>query len=92
MDSLVDNKRVLAVIPARGGSKRIPKKNILNFNGKPMIAWTIESAIKSEIFTDIIVSTDDKEIAEISKLFGAKIHNRKKFTDDYCSRTMLGWW
>jgi CMP-N-acetylneuraminic acid synthetase len=60
----------LAVIPARGGSKRLPKKNILSLCGKPLIAWTIEAAKKSKYITDIIVSTDDKEIAEISKMYG----------------------
>lgn len=63
----------LAIIPARGGSKRIPRKNIKNFHGKPIIAYTIESAINSKLFDEIMVSTDDKEIAEIAKKYGAKI-------------------
>lgn len=63
----------LAVIPARGGSKRIPRKNIKIFHGKPMIAWSIEAAIKSNCFDRIIVSTDDEEIAAISKEYGAEI-------------------
>ena len=71
MDYLVD-KRV-AIIPARGGSKRIPQKNILDFFGKPMIAWTIESALKSKMFDSVIVSTDDEEIAEISRDYGAEV-------------------
>ena len=54
----------LCVIPARGGSKRIPRKNIKPFCGKPMIAWSIEAAIKSNCFDKIIVSTDDDEIAD----------------------------
>ena len=58
-----------AIIPARGGSKRIPKKNIIDFCGKPMIAWSIEAAKKSECFDRIIISTDDDEIAEISIKF-----------------------
>ena len=63
----------VAIIPARGGSKRLPRKNIKLFNGKPLIAWSISTAIKSEIFDRIIVSTDDHEIAEISKNCGAEI-------------------
>ena len=59
-------KRRIAIIPARGGSKRISKKNIINFNGQPMIAWTIRAAQQSELFERIIVSTDDPEISEIS--------------------------
>lgn len=63
----------IAIIPARGGSKRLPRKNIKLFNGKPLIAWSISTAIKSEIFDRIIVSTDDHEIAEISRDCGAEI-------------------
>ena len=62
----------IAVIPARGGSKRIPRKNIKSFNGKPMIAWSIEAAKSSGLFERIIVSTDDTEIAEVSKQCGAE--------------------
>ena len=63
----------IAIITARGGSKRIPRKNIKEFMGKPMIAYAIESAIKSEVFDEIMVSTDDIEIAEIAKKYGAKV-------------------
>lgn len=63
----------LCVIPARGGSKRIPRKNIKSFNGKPMIAWSIEAAKASGLFNSIIVSTDDAEIAEIAKQWGADV-------------------
>lgn len=63
----------LAVIPARGGSKRIPRKNIKLFGGKPMIAWSIEAAIASECFDRIMVSTDDEEIAAIAKSLGAEV-------------------
>jgi pseudaminic acid cytidylyltransferase len=63
----------IAVIPARGGSKRIPRKNIKDFCGKPMIAWTISIAKDSGLFEHIIVSTDDEEIAEIAQQAGAKI-------------------
>jgi pseudaminic acid cytidylyltransferase len=63
----------LAVIPARGGSKRIPRKNIKPLHGKPMIAYTIEAALQSGVFEKVVVSTDDAEIAEISKHYGAKV-------------------
>jgi len=63
----------LAVIPARGGSKRIPRKNIKPFCGKPMIAWSIEAAIKSGCFDRIIVSTDDEEIADVARNHGAEV-------------------
>lgn len=61
----------LAVIPARGGSKRVPRKNIKLFAGKPMIVWSIEGAIESGCFDKIIVSTDDAEIAEVARAAGA---------------------
>ncbi|PKQ68848.1 CMP-N-acetlyneuraminic acid synthetase [Labilibaculum manganireducens] len=67
------NKRILAIIPARGGSKRLPGKNIMNLAGKPLIAWTIEAAKQSKYITDIVVSTDDDEIAKISKEYGAEV-------------------
>ncbi|MDY0273693.1 MAG: pseudaminic acid cytidylyltransferase [Advenella sp.] len=63
----------LAIIPARGGSKRIPRKNIKPFGGKPMIAWSIEAALKSDCFDHIIVSTDDQEIADIAIKHGASV-------------------
>lgn len=63
----------LCVIPARGGSKRIPKKNIRLFAGKPIIAWSILSAIESNCFSKIIVSTDDPEIASIAIEYGAEV-------------------
>jgi len=65
--------KVLGVILARGGSKGIPKKNIKLLNGKPLIAYTIESALESRIFDELIVSTDSEEIAEISRNYGAKV-------------------
>lgn len=66
------NKNIIAVIPARGGSKRIPHKSIVDFRGKPMIAWTIEAAHKSSLFGRILVSTDDPEIARIAQHHGAE--------------------
>lgn len=63
----------LAVIPARGGSKRIPRKNIKPFCGKPMIAWSIEAALQSGCFDRVIVSTDDAEIAQVAQAAGAEV-------------------
>ncbi|MCR5309779.1 MAG: pseudaminic acid cytidylyltransferase [Lachnospiraceae bacterium] len=63
----------LAVITARGGSKRIPRKNIKDFLGKPIIAYSIEAALESGVFDEVMVSTDDAEIAEIAKKYGAKV-------------------
>jgi pseudaminic acid cytidylyltransferase len=63
----------LAVIPARGGSKRIPRKNIKSFCGKPMIAWSIEAALQSGCFDQVVVSTDDAEIAEVARQCGAQV-------------------
>lgn len=64
---------VLAIITARGGSKRIPRKNIKEFCGKPIIAYSIDAALKSGIFDEVMVSTDDTEIAEIAKKYGAQV-------------------
>jgi len=72
------NKKIIAIIPARGGSKRLPVKNIKKLLGKPLIAWTIEQAKKSKYIDRLIVSTDDKKIAEISKKYGAEIVKRPK--------------
>ena len=63
----------IAIIPARGGSGRIPRKNIKKFNGKPIIYWSIKCALQTKLFDQVIVSTDDKEIARLSKKFGAKV-------------------
>ena len=68
--------KILAVIPARGGSKGVPRKNIRLLNGKPLIAYTIEEAKKSKYIDRIIVSTEDKEIAEISTKYGAEVIER----------------
>ena len=81
----------VAVIPARGWSKRIPKKNIKKFRGKPMIAYSIEAAIKTDIFDDIIVSTDSQEIAEISKKYGARVPfiRPDKLSDDFTTSSAV---
>ncbi len=63
----------IAIIPARGGSKRIPRKNIRIFCAKPMIAWSIEAAHASSLFDHVIVSTDDEEIAEVASAWGAEV-------------------
>lgn len=63
----------LVIIPARGGSKRIPRKNIKYFFGKPILAYSIEVALESNLFDEVMVSTDDKEIKEIAESFGAKV-------------------
>lgn len=63
----------ICIIPARGGSKRIPRKNIKEFLGKPIIAYSIEAALKSGLFDEVMVSTDDEEIAAIAKQYGAKV-------------------
>ena len=72
---MTDVSRYLAFIPARGGSKRLPGKNTVNFNGKPLIAWTIEAARKSQFIDEIIVSTDSQDIADISQRYGANVPN-----------------
>lgn len=65
--------RNLAIIPARGGSKRIPRKNIKPFMGKPIIAYSIETALKSGLFEEVMVSTDDEEIAAVARQYGAVV-------------------
>jgi len=64
---------IVAVIPARGGSKRIPKKNIKEFFGKPIISYSIKAAIDSKLFDKVIVSTDCKNIAQIASKYGAEV-------------------
>lgn len=75
----------LAVIPARGGSKRIPKKNIRAFVNKPIIAYSIEAALNSGLFKRVIVSTDDNEIAEVARYYGAEVPFLRpaEFSDDH---------
>lgn len=75
----------LAVIPARGGSKRIPRKNIKLFDGKPMIAWSVQAAQDAGVFDRIIVSTDDPEIASVARAFGADVPFMRpvELSDDY---------
>lgn len=77
----------LAIIPARGGSKRIPRKNIKDFLGKPIIAYSIEAALKSQLFNEVMVSTDDEEIAEVARNYGAKVPflRTNKAADDFAT-------
>lgn len=77
----------LCIIPARGGSKRIPRKNIKNFLGKPIIAYSIEAALESKLFDEVMVSTDDDEIADVAKRFGTTIPflRSKKSADDFAT-------
>lgn len=81
----------LAVIPARGGSKRIPRKNIKPFGGIPIIAWSIRAAINSQCFERIIVSTDDAEIADIANTYGAETPFLRPahLSDDYTGTTSV---
>lgn len=69
--------KCLAIITARGGSKRIPRKNIRSFHGRPVISYGIMAALQSELFTQVMVSTDDEEIAAVAKKFGASIPFRR---------------
>lgn len=77
--------KAIAVIPARGGSKRIPRKNIKDFYGKPLISYSIEVALKSKLFDKVIVTTDDEEIAMIAKKYGAEVPflRPKALSDDF---------
>ena len=77
--------KTIAIIPARGGSKRIPRKNIKNFHGKPLIAYSIEVALKSGLFDKVVVSTDDEEIADIAQKYGATVPflRPKELSDDF---------
>lgn len=77
--------RTVAIIPARGGSKRIPRKNVKYFYGKPLIAYSIEVALASKLFEKVIVTTDDEEIADIAKSYGAEVPflRPKELSDDF---------
>jgi pseudaminic acid cytidylyltransferase len=79
----------LCVIPARGGSKRIPRKNIREFCGKPMIAWSIEAALASGCFDKVIVSTDDAEIADVARQWHAEVPFMRpsELADDFAGTT-----
>lgn len=70
---MINKKRVLGIIPARGGSKGIPQKNIKNFNGKPLIAWTIETAKKSKYIDRLILSSEDQKIINVAEEYGLEV-------------------
>lgn len=80
-----EGSRAVAIIPARGGSKRVPRKNIKAMSGKPLISWTIELCSSLSEFSEVIVSTDDDEIAAISKQFGATLRALREpgLSDDF---------
>ena len=73
---LFNLKTFLAIIPARGGSKRLPRKNILDLCGKPLIVWSIEAGLKSKYLNKVVVTSDDEEILQISQNFGATVIKR----------------
>lgn len=79
----------IAVIPARGGSKRIPRKNVRPFCDKPIIAYSIEAALQSNLFSSVLVSTDDEEIADVARSFGAEAPFKRpaSLSDDYTGTT-----
>lgn len=83
------SKGKLAIIPARGGSKRIPGKNKRSFLGQPIIAYSIQTALRSNLFDEVMVSTDDEEIAQISLTYGAQVPflRTQKNADDYATTT-----
>lgn len=83
----LEEKKVLAIITARGGSKRIPRKNIKEFCGKPIIHYSIQAALHSGMFAEVMVSTDDEEIAQIAREAGAKVPfmRSEKTSNDYAT-------
>ena len=87
MKTTSDDFQKLAIVPARGGSKRIPNKNKRLFNGRPIIEWTLETLIESDLFETVVVSTDDLEIAQISRDLGAEVPfiRPANLADDYTS-------
>ena len=75
---MINKQKIVALIPARKNSKRLPKKNLMEFHGKPLIQWTIESALKTKFIDKIIVSSDDVQILSLSKELGVDILEREK--------------
>jgi len=97
--SFTPQKNTIAIIPARGGSKRIPRKNIRPFCGKPMIARSIEAALESGVFDAVVVSTDDEEIASVAESFGAQVPFRRpaELSNDHAATLpvishAIRWW
>ncbi len=87
MSCATSRQKILAIIPARGGSKGLPGKNIIKLGGKPLIAWSIEAAQHSAVFDRVIVSTDDQKIAKVAKEYGAELPwlRPAKFAEDSSS-------
>ena len=86
--------RIIAIIPARGGSKGIKNKNLRLFKGKPLIYWSIKSAKESKLISDYFISTEDKKIKKVAKKYKCKIINRPKslsefFNNDKCLKTCV---
>jgi CMP-N-acetylneuraminic acid synthetase len=80
----------IAVIPARGGSKRIPRKNIVDFHGKPLVHWTVQAAVNSELIDEVIISTDDEEIEAAAITAGARSFGlRDRFCDDLAPSSLV---
>lgn len=84
---MLNGKTFLAIIPARGGSKRLPHKNILELAGKPLIFWSIDSGLKSKYIDKVVVSSDDNEILSISKKYGAEIIKRPDYLANDTAKT-----
>ena len=84
---MIGDSRLLAIVTARGQSKRLPRKNISNFNGQPLIAWSIKAGTESQYIDRLIVSTDDDEISQIAVAVGADV----PFAKLELSMTMLKW-
>lgn len=85
--------RKIAIITARGGSKRIPRKNIRPFLGKPIMAYSIEAALQSNIFDEVMVSTEDEEIAALARRYGAKVpfYRSEKTSGDFAGTNDVSW-
>ncbi len=75
---MINKKSILAIIPARGGSKRLPRKNTLPINGKPLIYWTIKAALKSQYIDKIVISSDDHEVKKLSSFYNVDFIDRPK--------------
>lgn len=86
-----DGTKNIAVIPARGGSKRIPRKNIRHFAGQPLITWAVQTCLTSGLFVDVVVSTDDGEIAEIARAAGARVPFTRppELSDDHATTSAV---
>lgn len=88
----------IAIIPARGGSRRIPRKNVRPFHGKPVLAYSIEVAKRCGLFDKVVVSTEDEQVQAVARYYGAKIHNRaRRLADDITGtqgvmQNALQWW